>query len=134
MINVSVFCYKWYDFMMITAPLPVYLRKSRKPMTKTTLVWDADNNARRGSSSSSSSYIVQTPSGVYSYWRSAVQELSTVDLKTCVCTVQLKTSSTFYLMTTGWTSLLKLSMVGQLTTDWGRLFQSQMVSGKKDLW
>ena len=28
-----------------------------------------------------SSYIVQTPSGVYSYWRSAVQELSTVDLK-----------------------------------------------------
>ena len=34
------------------------------------------------SSSSSSSYIVQTPSGVYSYWRSAVQELSTVDLKT----------------------------------------------------
>ena len=48
-----------------------------------------------------------------------------------VCTVQLKTSSTFYLMTTGRTSLLKLSMVGLLTTDWGRLFQSRMVSGKK---
>ena len=29
---------------------------------------------------------------------------------------------------------LKLSMEGQLTTDWGRLFQSRMVSGKKDLW
>ena len=86
--------------------------------------------------SSSSSYKVQTPSGVYSYWRSAVQELSTVDLKICqsVCTVQLKTSSTFYRMMTGRTSLLKLSMVGQLTTDWGRLFQSRMVSGKKDLW
>ena len=85
---------------------------------------------------SSSSYKVQTPSGVYSYWRSAVQELSTVDLKICqsVCTVQLKTSSTFYRMMTGRTSLLKLSMVGQLTTDWGRLFQSRMVSGKKDLW
>ena len=83
-----------------------------------------------------SSYKVQTPSGVYSYWRSAVQELSAVDLKICqsVCTVQLKTSSTFYRMTTGRTSLLKLSMVGQLTTDWGRLFQSRMVSGKKDLW
>ena len=84
----------------------------------------------------SSSYKVQTPSVVYSYWRSAVQELSTVDLKICqsVYTVQLKTSSTFYRMMTGRTSLMKLSIVGQLTTDWGRLFQSRMVSGKKDLW
>ena len=85
---------------------------------------------------SSSSFKVPTPSGLYLYWRSAVQELSTVDQKLVqsVCTMQLKTSGTFYLMTTGRTSLLMLSMVGQLTTDWGNLFQSQMVSVKKDLW
>ena len=47
----------------------------------------------------------------------------------------VKTPSTFYLMTTvtGSTSLLRLSMVGQLTVL-GRLFQSRMVSEKQYLW
>ena len=40
------------------------------------------HTAKYETTTSSSSYIVQTPSGVYSYCRSAVQELSTVDLKT----------------------------------------------------
>jgi len=39
-----------------------------------------------------------------------------------------------YRRVSGSTSLLKLSMVVQLTTDLGRLFQRQMVSGKKDRW
>jgi len=42
---------------------------------------------------SSSSYIVQTPSGVYSYWRIAVQEMSIYMFKCglkVLCIVQVK--------------------------------------------
>ena len=85
--------------------------------------------------SSSSSFKVQTPDRrilVLAQRGARAIYSGSKNLYQSICTAQLKTSSIFYLMTTSRTSLLKLSMVGQLTTDLGRLFQSWMVLGKKD--